>query len=123
MVLALSHIFRNSIDAVTLAPSGKKKKEVKIGLSEEGEEIAISVSDRGEGIVKKDLDHIFEPFFSTRPERIGLGLTFVKRVMEEHGGRIEVDSRLKRGTTVTLLFQKDRRRKIRLELLSQEASG
>jgi PAS domain S-box-containing protein len=123
MVLALSHIFKNSIDAVTLAPSGKKEKEVKIGLLEEGEDIGISVSDRGEGIAKKDLDHIFEPFFSTRPERIGLGLTFAKRVMEEHGGRIEVNSRLKRGTTVTLLFQKDRRRKIRRELLSQEATG
>ncbi len=122
MVLALSHIFKNSIGAVTLAPSGKKKKEVRIGLLDEGEDIGISVSDRGEGIAKKDLDHIFEPFFSTRPERIGLGLTFVKRVMEEHGGRIEVDSHLKRGTTVTLLFQKDRRRKIRRELLSQEAS-
>jgi hypothetical protein len=43
-------------------------------------------------------------------------------VMEEHGGRVEVNSRLKKGTTVTLLFQKDRRRKIRRELLSPEAS-
>lgn len=121
MTLALSHLFKNSIDAIPSTPSGKKKKEVKVELLEEGEDIGLSVSDRGEGIAKKDLDHIFEPFFSTRPEQIGLGLTFVKRVMEEHGGRVEVNSRLKRGTTVTLLFQKDRRRKIRRELLSPEA--
>ncbi len=122
MVLALSHIFKNSMDAIPSAPSGKKKKVVKIELLEEGEDIGISISDRGEGIGKKSLGHIFEPFFSTRPDRIGLGLTFVKRVMEEHGGRIEVNSRLKGGTTVTLIFSKDRRRKIRRELLSPEAS-
>ena len=122
MTLALSHLFKNAIDAIPATPSGRKKKEVKVELLEEGEDIGLSVSDRGEGIARKNLDHIFEPFFSTRPEQIGLGLTFVKRVMEEHGGRVEVSSRLKKGTTVTLLFQKDRRRKIRRELLSPETS-
>lgn len=118
MVMALSHLLKNSMDAVTLKTIGKQRKTVEIALSEEGEDLIISLSDKGEGIAKKNIRHIFEPFFSTRPDRIGLGLTFVKRVMEEHGGRIEVESRLRRGTTVTLIFPKDRRRKIRRELLS-----
>ena len=122
MVMALSHIFKNCMDAVTQKTIGKQRKTVKVVLLEEGEIIGISISDRGEGISKRDCDHIFEPFFSTRPDRIGLGLTFVKRVMEEHGGRIQVESRLKRGTTVTLHFPKDRRRRIRREMLSPEAS-
>jgi PAS domain S-box-containing protein len=121
MVMALSHILRNCVDAVTQKPSGKQREALKITLFEEGENIGISISDRGEGIAKKNLDHIFEPFFSTRPDRIGLGLTFVKRVMEEHGGIIQVESHSRRGTNVTLIFPKDRRRRIRRELISPEA--
>jgi PAS domain S-box-containing protein len=120
MVMALSHILKNCVDAVTQKRSEKQKEAVKIALFEEGENVGISISDRGEGIAKKNLNHIFEPFFSTRPDRIGLGLTFVKRVMEEHDGRIQVESHLNRGTSVTLIFPKDRRRRIRRELISSE---
>jgi signal transduction histidine kinase len=81
--------------------------------------VGISIFDQGEGIAKKNLNRIFRPFFSTRPDRMGLGLTFVKRVVEEQGGSIQVESRLKRGTTVTLTFPKDRRRKVRQELIFQ----
>jgi signal transduction histidine kinase len=66
---------------------------------------------------------MFEPFFSTRPDRVGLGLTFVKRVVEEQGGSIRVESRLKRGTTIALIFPKDRRRIVRREEISSEAVG
>jgi PAS domain S-box-containing protein len=121
MVMALSHILRNCMDAVTQKPSRKQREAVKIALFEEGENIGILISDRGEGIAKKNVSHILEPFFSTRPDRIGLGLTFVKRVMEEHGGRIQVESHLRRGTSVTLIIPKDRRRRIRRELISPEA--
>ncbi|HUL23570.1 MAG TPA: ATP-binding protein, partial [Thermodesulfobacteriota bacterium] len=68
----------------------------------------------------RKLDRIFEPFFSTRPGRVGLGLTFAKRVVEEQGGSIRVESRLRKGTTVTLTFAKDRRRILRREQLSSE---
>ena len=123
---ALSHIVRNSLEAITLASPKKQQektqKKVKVSLFEEGEDLGISISDNGEGISKKNLGLIFDPFFSTRPDRVGLGLTFVRRVMEEHQGRIQVESRLKRGTTVTLYFPKDRRRKVRRELISPEAA-
>lgn len=118
--MALSHILRNSVDSLALAPMKKRGEIVNVALFEDGENIGISISDQGEGIAKKNLDHIFEPFFSTRPDRMGLGLTFVRRVMEEHGGRVHVESRLRRGTTVILYFPKDRRRRIRRELISSE---
>ena len=123
VIMAISHILKNCMDAVTQTPLRGQRKAVSIALFEEGERLGTSISDKGEGISKKNLDHIFEPFFSTRPDRIGLGLTFVRRVMEEHGGTIQVESRLKRGTTVTLYFPKDRRRKIRRELISPEVAG
>jgi PAS domain S-box-containing protein len=120
VIKALCHIFRNSVEGITTMPAEKKRKAVKVALSESDENIEISISDEGEGISKKNLNRIFEPFFSTRPDRMGLGLTFAKRVMEEHRGEIEVQSRLKRGTTVTLTFPKDRRRKVRRELISPD---
>jgi signal transduction histidine kinase len=87
------------------------------------ENVGISISDKGEGIPKKNLDRIFEPFFSTRPDRVGLGLTYAKRVVEEQGGNIQVESRLRRGTTITLTFPKDRRRRLRREQISPGAMG
>jgi PAS domain S-box-containing protein len=120
MVMALSHIFKNSLDAIRQKTIGKQRKTMKVVLLEEEENIGITVSDRGEGISKKDLSHVFDPFFSSRPNRIGLGLTFVKRVVEEHGGKMDVESQLRKGTTVRLTFPKDRRRRVRRALLSTE---
>jgi signal transduction histidine kinase len=120
---ALAYILENSIEAVTQIPMGKKGSVVKVSVFGNGGDIGISISDRGEGIPKKNLDRIFEPFFSTRPNRVGLGLTFVKRVVEEQGGSIRVESRLKKGTTITLIFAKDRRRVLRRERLSPEGAG
>jgi signal transduction histidine kinase len=121
VIKALCHIFRNTLESMTKIPAKKKGTNAKVILSESEEKILISVSDKGEGIAKKDLGRIFEPFFSTRTGRMGLGLTFVKKVMEEHGGGLQVESRIKRGTTVTLIFPKDRRRKVRRELIAPEA--
>ncbi|MDI7259260.1 MAG: ATP-binding protein [Thermodesulfobacteriota bacterium] len=118
---ALSHILENSIESVGKMEGRKGAKRVKVLLACDEGNVEIFISDRGEGISKKNLHHIFDPFYSTRPERVGLGLTFVKRVVEEHGGRIQIESRLKRGTTVVLTFPKDRRRKIRREFISPEA--
>jgi len=118
---ALIYILENSMEAVVQTPVGKKGRMIKVTLFEDGENIGVSISDRGEGIPSKNLDQIFEPFFSTRPERVGLGLTFAKKVVEEQGGGIQVESRLKRGTTVTLTFPKDRRRILRRERISPES--
>jgi two-component system sensor kinase FixL len=91
---ALIYILENSMEAVNQTSVGKKGRMIKVTLFEDGENIGVSISDRGEGIPSKNLDQIFEPFFSTRPERVGLGLTFAKKVVEEQGGGIQVESRL-----------------------------
>ena len=54
------------------------------------------------GIADEDLPHIFEPFFSTKAEGSGIGLALVYRVVQDHGGQIEVRSRPGDGTTFTL---------------------
>ena len=118
---ALLHILKNSIEAVARTPMGKKGRFVNISLFGDGKNIGVSISDKGGGIPKKNLGRIFEPFFSTQPDRVGLGLTFAKRIVEDQGGNIRVESRLKRGTTITLTFPKDRRRIVRREWISQES--
>ena len=96
---------------------------IRIALFDEGDVVAVAVSDKGEGIPKKSLKAVFEPFYSTRPDHVGLGLTLVRRVMGEHGGSVRIESRLRQGTTVSLYFPKDRRRKIRREFISPEVGS
>jgi signal transduction histidine kinase len=117
---ALFYILENGIEAVTKIQKGKKSRSLKVAVFGDEGSIGITISDRGEGIPKKNKDRIFEPFFSTRPDRVGLGLTFAKKVVGDQGGDIQVDSRLKRGTTITLTFPKDRRRMVRQGLISPE---
>jgi two-component system sensor histidine kinase HydH len=79
--------------------------ELRVGarpLRERGGRLQISITDTGQGIADGDLPHIFEPFFSTKPEGSGIGLALVYRVVEEHGGSIEVRSRVGEGTTFIL---------------------
>jgi PAS domain S-box-containing protein len=123
LVRTLDQILENSREALSGKSSGPGKKKVDLSVWDDGENVGLAVVDRGQGISKKNLGLIFDPFFTTRPERAGLGLTFVWRVIEEHGGTVRVNSILNRGTTVTMTFPKDRRRKVRREWLSPEAAA
>jgi signal transduction histidine kinase len=60
------------------------------------------VTDTGEGLAAADLGQIFEPFFSTKAGGSGLGLALVHRIVQDHGGEIDVHSRPGTGSTFTL---------------------
>jgi two-component system sensor histidine kinase HydH len=64
----------------------------------------VEISDNGDGIAEEDLDRVFEPFFSTRSDGLGLGLAIVHRIVTDHGGTIEIESQRGRGATVILSF-------------------
>ena len=64
----------------------------------------VQLSDTGQGIAPEHLAKVFNPFFTTRGEGTGLGLAITHRLMQGHGGRIEVSSRPGAGTTFTLNF-------------------
>jgi two-component system NtrC family sensor kinase len=59
----------------------------------------VTVADTGPGIPSEQLDKIFDPFFSTKTGGTGLGLAFTLQVVEEHGGTIQCQSEIGRGTT------------------------
>lgn len=58
----------------------------------------IAVIDRGSGIDPKNLENIFNPFFTTKPEGIGFGLAIVSKIVDEHGGHIDVESTPREGS-------------------------
>lgn len=64
--------------------------------------VCLKVIDTGIGISAEDIEHLFEPFFTRKDKGTGLGLANVIRILEEHDGKIEIDSTLGEGTTVTM---------------------
>ena len=66
--------------------------------------VEISVIDRGQGIDPKDLGSIFNPFFTTKPTGVGLGLAIVSKIVDEHGGKITVESERGRGSVFRVLL-------------------
>jgi signal transduction histidine kinase len=64
--------------------------------------VAVSITDTGVGIPQENLDKLFEPLFTTKAKGIGLGLAVTKTLVEGHGGSIEVESEVGKGTTFTV---------------------
>ncbi|MBP1741429.1 MAG: signal transduction histidine kinase [Deltaproteobacteria bacterium] len=66
--------------------------------------VKIMVSDTGTGISKEDLDHVFDPYFTTKQTGTGLGLAIVHKIIEAHRGEVRAESEIGRGTTVSILL-------------------
>ena len=98
---ALLNLVLNGVDA--MKPGGG---ELSIVTSLEQGFISIGVSDTGTGIKASLLDHIFEPFFSTKPEveGTGLGLSVAYGIVTNHGGKLVCDSSEGQGSTFTILL-------------------
>jgi two-component system sensor histidine kinase HydH len=88
-------------NAIQATPSGGR---VMLNASGNGENVKIQVTDTGNGIPPADLDKIFFPFFTTKPEGNGIGLAVSKEVVEAHGGKIEVNSKEGAGTEFTIIL-------------------
>jgi two-component system, OmpR family, sensor kinase len=80
---------------------------IRLTLASDDGNAVFTVVDRGQGIGSEDLPHVFEPFFRADRSRtretggVGLGLALSRRVVEAHGGRIEIESEIDEGTAVT----------------------
>lgn len=68
-------------------------------------EVMVSIADTGSGLGKKELSRIFDPFYTTKSQGTGLGLFVVKRLVDELGGELKVDSRVGSGTTFVIRFK------------------
>jgi len=96
----LINLILNAIQAM----NDSKKKQLYFHGAIDGQTIRLDITDFGIGIKAQDMPHLFQPFYTTKNQGIGLGLYICQKIMQEHGGHIEVKSSAYKGTTVTLLF-------------------
>ena len=94
----LLNLLLNAIQSIDR--SGK----ITVTTQRQSSQAIISVADTGRGIAPEHLPHIFRPFYTTKGNGTGLGLSLARRIVEEHGGRVEVSSRLGQGTTFTVFL-------------------
>ncbi|MEZ7893396.1 MAG: response regulator [Candidatus Wallbacteria bacterium] len=80
------------------AENAKIENNERIGITE-GMYVKISIIDNGSGISKDNINKIFDPYFTTKPESSGLGLTTAYSIIKNHGGAILVESEIDHGTT------------------------
>jgi C4-dicarboxylate-specific signal transduction histidine kinase len=83
------NLVRNAIEAVEEAGITSSVVKVEVVSTPENE-IAVSVADRGPGIASADVEHIFDPFYSTKGAGLGVGLSISRAIVEAHGGRLSM---------------------------------
>lgn len=105
----IEQVFRRIlINAVEAMPTGGKL-EIRTGVA--GNFAEIIFKDTGEGIDKEILQDIFDPLYTTKMKRIGLGLTIAKSIVDMHKGRVEVKSKPGKGSTFTVKLPLNREKK------------
>lgn len=95
---ALLNVILNAVEAM---PGGGT---LGIRTSLAGSGVSIVVTDDGVGVAEENMPRLFDAYFSTRTRGTGLGLPITKRIVEGHGGTIELERRIVKGTAVTLVF-------------------
>jgi signal transduction histidine kinase len=95
-----ANVMKNALEATERRPDPR----VEVSLTGRDGAAVIEVVDNGEGIPAADRDKVFLPFFTTKPTGTGLGMAIVKKIMDLHGGEVEIDSMPGRGTTVRLVI-------------------
>lgn len=96
----LLNLLLNSIEAM---PGGGALR-VSAALEPDGAFVRIQVADTGAGIKEEDLEHVFDPYFTTKSSGTGLGLAIAHKIVESHGGDMIVESGKGRGTKVSILL-------------------
>ncbi|HEV8146018.1 MAG TPA: ATP-binding protein, partial [Bryobacteraceae bacterium] len=98
----MERVFSNLI--MNAAQASKPGGVVTVKTSHSGGQVEVAVIDRGTGIDAKNLESIFNPFFTTKSDGVGLGLSIVSKIVDDHGGKITVESVLGEGTTFRVLL-------------------
>jgi two-component system nitrogen regulation sensor histidine kinase NtrY len=107
---ALTNIIQNATEAIAAVPPEELGKgRIRVTVAREGGDVVVDVVDNGIGLPKENRSRLLEPYVTTREKGTGLGLAIVGRIVEEHGGNIELNdapevARGGRGAWVRLRF-------------------
>lgn len=100
---ALSEVITNAVEACREKGGGM----ITIGVRDGPEKVEIMVSDTGPGIPESVIPYVFDPFFTTNPKGLGMGLSIALRIVREHGGVIRIANEAGGGARVTIGLPKD----------------
>jgi len=96
----IMNLLSNSLEAITV------NGEIFICAFTKENKNYISISDNGVGITKENMNHIFDPFYTTKKDGTGLGLAICKKLCAENNSQLSVESKYGKGTTFTILNEK-----------------
>ncbi len=97
--IALLNLILNSIEAMQ-----ENVGELKISTSQTGKLLSIKIKDNGVGISEENINRLFEPYFTSKPNGMGLGLTATLSILQLHRATVEVESEVGKGSTFTVAF-------------------
>lgn len=89
----LVNLMRNGLEAMRDVPAAM----LEITAARTGDFVQVTVADRGPGVPVEDLERVFEPLYTTRPEGMGMGLAICRRIVADHGGEIWVTNQATEG--------------------------
>jgi two-component system sensor kinase FixL len=95
----LLNLLLNAFQAMKICPVNERQVTVRTEPNE-GHKVIIAVRDSGEGVKNDQLDKIFQPFYTTKDNGLGLGLAISRSIVEAHGGRLWAQNNPDRGTTI-----------------------
>jgi len=95
---ALMNLMLNAIEAM------REGGTLSIAIDHTGEWLRLEIADTGHGISEEEAKKIFEPFYTTKEQGLGLGMPYAKKIIEQHGGTISLNSRPGEGTTISIVL-------------------
>jgi signal transduction histidine kinase len=101
-IQVFNNLIKNAIQSLNERKDGKVS--INVEKLQETNQIVIQVSDNGSGIPNEQKDKIFIPHFTTKSTGSGIGLSVVKQIVENHGGKISFESIENEGTTFTIVL-------------------
>jgi signal transduction histidine kinase len=108
------------LNAIQAMPDGGR---LTITTGSDGGILRLVVSDTGSGITQEQVKHIFEPFNTTKSRGLGLGMPYAQKIIEQHGGRISVESQLGEGTQVRIELPRGEERRSESTFTKQDFGG
>lgn len=99
---AVFNLLLNGLDAVIQTP--RPRRRLTVSVCSDGSYVGVVVRDTGPGFTGDAIGRAFEPFFSTKPDGMGMGLSIVRSVVQAHGGRVAAANHDQGGAVVTVLL-------------------
>ena len=96
LIRIITNLVKNAIQSI---PDEQEEKKVLVSVNEVENDVIITVEDNGIGIESNNIEHVFEPKFTTKTSGMGLGLGIIKNIIENYKGTITFETELGKGTT------------------------